>query len=233
MIYSVHQPQYLPWIGFFDKVAASDVFVYLDEVQYKQREFQNRNKLRTKDGWMWLTVPVTAQRDTLLRDVAIDGSRDWRVEHAKSLKAWYGSALFFEKHAVFFQDVYARAWERLMALNVEMIRYLLDALGIKTRITFESQLAAGGTKTQRIINIGRKLGADTYLSGSGGRDYLDEKLFNDAGIKLVYQEYKHPVYRQQFMGSNHAFLPYMSIVDLLFNEGDKSLEILRGGGTYV
>jgi hypothetical protein len=233
MNYSVHQPQYLPWIGFFDKVAASDVFVYLDEVQYKQREFQNRNKLRTKDGWMWLTVPVAVERDTLIKDVAIDASRDWRPEHAKSLKAWYGRAPFFEKHAAFFHEVYARPWERLLALNVEIIRYLLDALNIKTRIVFESELAAGGTKTQRIINIGKKLGAETYLSGSGGRDYLDEKLFKDADIKLSYQEYKHPMYRQQFMESGDAFLPYMSTVDLLFNVGDKSLEVLRGGGTYV
>jgi hypothetical protein len=233
MIYSVHQPQYLPWIGFFDKVAASDVFVYLDEVQYKQREFQNRNKLRTKDGWMWLTVPVVAGRDTLIKDVTIDASRDWRAEHAKSLRAWYGRAPFFEAHAGFFQGLYARPWEKLLALNVAIIRYLLDALSIKTRVVFESELNAGGTKTERIIRIGQKLGADTYLSGAGGRDYLDEKLFQGAGIRLAYQEYKHPAYRQQFAEAHDVFLPYMSVVDLLFNEGDKSLAILRGGGTYV
>ncbi len=233
MIYSVHQPQYLPWIGFFDKVAASDVFVYLDDVQYKQREFQNRNKLRTKDGWMWLTVPVAVEHNTLIKDVAIDASRDWRSEHAKSLKAWYGRAPFYASHADFFRDLYARDWDRLSTLNVEVIGYLLRELGIKTRVVFESALGAGGTKTQRIINIGRALGADTYLSGAGGRDYLDENLFRKAGIKLLYQEYKHPVYTQQFMSSPDDFLPYMSMVDLLFNEGDRSLEILRKGAMHV
>jgi hypothetical protein len=229
MIYSVHQPQYLPWLGFFDKIDKSDCFVFLDDVQYKHREFQNRNKIRTKDGWMWLTVSVCYERGENIREVKIDNSRDWAGAHLKSLKSWYARAEFFSEHIAFFETLYSQKQGRLLDLNVAVIKYLLEVLSIKKKIYFESELAAGGEKTARIINIGNKLGARTYLSGSGGKDYLREEEFVEAGIKLEYQEFKHPVYKQQHCESVKDFMSFMSAIDLLFNEGARSIDILRAG----
>jgi hypothetical protein len=233
MIYSVHQPQYLPWLGFFDKLDKSDCFVFLDDVQYKHREFQNRNKIRTKDGWIWLTVPVNEKQGIKIKDLAIDSSRNWAAGHLKSLKSWYARALFFETHIGFFESLYGKPWEKLIDLNVAIIKYACEVLGIKKRFYFESDIAAGGEKTQRIINIGKKIGADVYLSGAGGKDYLDETSFDKSGIRLRYQDYAHPVYRQQFMNDKKEFVPFLSVVDLLFNVGIESRNILAGGSRHV
>ncbi len=228
MIYSVHQPQYLPWLGFFDKIDKSDCFVFLDQVQYKHREYQNRNKIRTKDGWMWLTVPVRYERGEKIREVRIDNSRNWPSVHLKSLKSWYSRAEFFDKYFPFFEKAYSRKWERLIDLNVEIIKFLLKSLGIKKKIYFESKLDIRAEKTDRIIAIGKKLKSGTYLSGAGGRAYLEEEKFDEAGIKLAYQDFNHPVYRQLFGASGAEFVPFLSVLDLLFNEGRNSLKILRG-----
>jgi len=233
MIYAVHQPQYLAWLGFFDKIARCDVFIFLDNVQYKHREFQNRNRIRTKDGTMWLTVPVTFEQGALIRDVRIDDSRDWRSEHLKSLRAWYGRAPFFSENIRYFEELYARPWEKLVDLSMETIRFFCKEFGIATRTAFESELNTEGAKTERIVNIGRALKAETYLSGSGGRDYLDAKLFADAGQRLTYQEYAHPRYDQLFASSDEDFVPFLSAVDLLFNKGPESGKILKKGDAHV
>ncbi len=127
MIVSVHQPQYIPWLGYFDKIDRSDCFVFLDQVQYKPREYQNRNKIRTKDGSIWLTVPVISKgmgRQKIC-DVKIDNSSDWQKRHWQNLKTWYGRAEFFKDHFMFFEEVYAERWEKLIDLNVHIINFIL------------------------------------------------------------------------------------------------------------
>jgi hypothetical protein len=143
------------------------------------------------------------------------------------MKAWYSKAGSFKDHADFFKEIYSKEWGKLLDLNVTVTKYLLSVLGIDKKIYFESELGVGGEKTQRIINIGKKLKADTYLSGSGGRDYLESDKFQDAKIKLVYQDFCHPVYKQLFGAGEKDFIVNLSIVDLLFNEGDRSLGIIR------
>jgi hypothetical protein len=229
MILAVHQPQYIPWLGYFDKIRKSDAFVFLDKVQYKGREFQNRNKIRTKDGWIWLSVPVVAKglgRQEIY-DVKVDNSFGWQKEHLASLRAWYGRSEFFEKHFPFFEELYGKEWESLSDLSVSIIMYMLKELSISTPLYFESKLDIKSKKTDRIIEICGKLKADTYLSGIGGKEYLEEGRFAEAGLKLAYQEFKHPVYRQQFMKDKDDFIPYMSTLDLLFNEGPRSKELLK------
>ena len=232
MILSVHQPQYIPWLGFFDKIVRSDTFVYLDTVQYKKREWQNRNQIRTKDGSMWLTVPVVAKGDggsrQPINQVRIDNESTWAGDHLKSLKCWYGKASFFEKYIGFFEETYCHDWNKLIDLNMAILNFLFNELNISTKIILESDIGTSLQSTERIIEICRKINADTYLTGIGGKNYLDEKRFEIEGIKLVYQEYRHPTYQQQFMDEQHAFLPNMSIIDLLFNEGEKSSTILKG-----
>lgn len=231
MILSVHQPQYIPWLGYFDKIAESDCFVFLDEVQYKAREFQNRNRIRTKDGWMWMTVPVMSKgigRQKIC-DVLIDNSNGWRKKHCNSLKAWYKGAVYFKDHYPFFEELYSEKREKLGNINIDIINYFLKELEINTPVYYESELGTTSTKTDRIIEICRKLNADVYLSGTGGKDYLEEWKFVRAGITLKYQEFSHPVYQQQY-AEKKGFIPYMSCVDLLFNEGPKSKKIISDKG---
>jgi hypothetical protein len=229
MIISVHQPQYLPWLGYFDKIAKSDCFVFLDKVQYKEREFQNRNKIRTEKGWMWLTVPVISGDEgrQKINEVKIDNEIPWQRKHRGSIKTAYSAAANLKEYDAFLEEIYSKKWVWLQDLNVHIISFILKELSITTPITFESDLNILATKTQRIIDICKKLNADTYLSGIGGKEYLEEELFAQNGITLRYQEFKHPVYRQQFMKNSEDFIPYMSIVDLLFNEGPRSREILK------
>ncbi|MDD5566256.1 MAG: WbqC family protein [Candidatus Omnitrophica bacterium] len=228
MILSLHQPHYLPWLGYFHKIAASDCFVFLDCVQYKPREFQNRNKIRTENSWIWLTVPVQAKHKGRqpIREVMIDNELPWMRQHAKSLQTWYARAPYFKEYFPFFEDVYRKTWERLEDLNVCIIRYILKQLSIETPIHFESDCNILGAKTDRIIELCKKMDADTYLSGAGGRQYLEEDKFADAGITLKYQEFIHPKYCQQFLARTEDFIPFLAAIDLLFNEGYKSKEIL-------
>ena len=228
MILSAHQPQYIPWLGYFHKMAKSDCFVFLDKVQYKPREFQNRNKIRTPDGWIWLSVPAISKnryRQTIC-DVMIDDEFPWRRKHLMSLKSCYGRCRFFGEYFPFFENIYAKKWERLLDLNVCIINYISEKLSINTPLHFESQLAVVGKSTERIIEICRKLKADTYLSGIGGKDYLEEEKFIQAGLNLVYQNFRHPTYQQEFISPQSGFISYLSILDLLFNEGPASRQIL-------
>ncbi|MCM8780893.1 MAG: WbqC family protein [Candidatus Omnitrophica bacterium] len=229
MILSVHQPHYIPWLGYFDKISKSDCFVFLDLVQYKPREFQNRNKIRSKNGWIWLTVPVitSGKGRQKIYDVVIDNTLPWTKKHLLALKSCYGKAEFFKRYFPFFEDTYSRNWTRLTDLNVHIINYILGELSISKSIYFESQLETHYTGTDRIIELCQRLNADTYLSGVGGKDYLEEEKFAKAGIRLIYQNFTHPVYKQQFAENKDDFIPYLSIIDLLFNEGPNSYKILK------
>lgn len=226
---SVHQSQYLPWLGYFDKIDKSDAFVFLDKVQYKKREYQNRNKIRTKEGWIWLTVPVVTKGryDQKICEVEIDNTFRWTSKHWESIKLSYSRAPYFKKYYDFFEDLYSSNWQKLMDLNVHIIQYLVRCLDIKTNIYFESDLKTGGISTERIIEICKRLRAKVYLSGAGGKDYLDEQRFVQEGIQLKYQHFEHPVYTQL----HDKFEPYMSVIDLLFNYGDESSKVIRGNKT--
>lgn len=225
MILSVHQPQYIPWLGYFHKIAHSDLFVLLDDVQYKKREFQNRNKIRTKEGFIWLTVPVITKGRYYqkISEVEIDNTTDWGLEHLKSIRLNYSKSEYYNLYIDFFEKLYKINWEYLCELNVETVKFILKELGINTPIEFSSKLKLESTSTQRIIDICKHFGADTYLSGAGGRDYLDESAFEKNGIKVVYQDFKHPQYKQIYDG----FEPFMSSIDLLFNCGPESGAIIK------
>ncbi len=223
MIVSVHQPQYLPWLGYFHKMCHSDIFVFLDNVQYKKGEFQNRNRLRTQHGWVWLSVPVLNKESyPNISAVYIDNLQDWRDKHWKTILLNYTNTAFFGNYRDFFEDLYKKRWERLVDLNIYIIRHLNGLLQLDMPAYLESQLNIKTTDTQRIIDICRTLKADTYLSGIGGKAYLDEKLFDAHGIRLIYQDFKHLEYTQRY----EPFIPFMSAIDFLFNHGAQSLKIL-------
>lgn len=228
MILTGHQPNYLPYLGFFHKLAYSDVFAIVDNVQFVKRGtfgWMNRNRIRTKDGWMWLTVPVLTKGKyhQLIIETKINNDLPWARKHFNAIYHNYHTAPYFKKYSGFFEDIYKRRWDNLVDLNIEIILYIIKELGVKIKkIVKCSDIGVKGKASEYVIDICKRLNADTYLSGLHGKDYLDEKLFLEENIKLSYQEFVHPVYKQQFEG----FVPGLSVIDLLFNCGPESLGIL-------
>lgn len=232
MIVSINQPAYLPWLGYFHRIAVADAHIVLDHVQFEKNSFTNRNKIRTRDGWSWLTVPVkTAGKfgNLPIHEIEIANEKKWALKHWESLRLNYANAAFFSAHSAFFESVYARQWERLMDLMQETTACLLDAFSIKTKLYFSSQMDVSGKKDELVLNLCRELGATVYLSGPLGRNYLREELFRDAGITVRYDDYHHPTYRQVHAG----FEPFMAAPDLLFNAGPASLETILEGQERV
>jgi len=225
MIVSINQPAYLPWLGYFHRIAVSDAHIVLDHVQFEKNSFVNRNKIRTPEGWCWLTVPVKTSGkfgELPINEIEIANETKWALKHWQSLRLNYAKAPFFGQHSAFFENIYARPWHKLADLAGEITAYLLNAFGINTKIYFSSQMKASGKKDELVLNLCRELGATAYLSGPLGRDYLREDLFGNHGIKVRYDDYQHPTYPQLYSG----FEPYMSALDLLFNAGPASLEVI-------
>ena len=213
-------------MGFLNKLANSDVFVILDNVQYRRNYFQNRNRIRTATGWSWLTVPAKkAPLETPISEIEVDGSKPWGEIHMRGLSQNYSKAPHFLEHEEFFSRLYAEKWIKLAELNTEIIRYMAESLNIQAEIVLASKLQATGTSSELLLGICKELGAEIYLSGRFGRDYLDERLFEEAGIGVVYQDFHHPVYGQVY----EPFIPDLAGVDLLFNYGAKGIELIRDG----
>jgi hypothetical protein len=227
MIVSVHQPQYLAWPGYFHKILKSDAFVFLDNVQYKEREYQNRNQIRTKNGAQWLSVPVlnSKERFIKIKEVCIDNSQDWPTKHWKAIYLNYNRSPFFKEYADFFYDLYKQKWVKLLDLNIYMIKGINKILNIDKIIYLESDLKIENTRTERIIDICKKLNAHTYLSGVGAKAYLKEELFTAAGLELRYQQFRCPKYSQCY----GPFIPNLSMIDFLFNCGLKTASMLGAG----
>lgn len=225
MIVSINQPAYLPWLGYFHRIVESDVHIVLDHVQFEKNSFTNRNKIRTVNGWTWLTVPLkTSGRfgDLAINRLQIDGSSGWSRKHWETIRQNYRKAPYFSRHEDFFVATLASEWKSLADLCKHMTSYLLWNLQIPTEIRYSSHMNASGTKDDLVLNLCRQVGATTYISGALGRNYLREEPFRAAGIKVVYQEYRHPVYPQL----HGAFEPCMAAIDLVFNCGPTSLDIL-------
>lgn len=226
MILSAHQLHYLPWLRYFHKIAQSDIFVVMDNIQFNKNGWQNRNKIKTKDGWMYLTVPVLNKYQQKLDEVKIDNTQNWQKKHLNSLISNYAKAPYFGSYRQYFEKIYQMRWPDLNSINLEMLKLFLGALGIKTKIVLSSALKQiEGTDSLRLVDICKALGADTYLSGAYAAGvYLDENIFKDAGINVKLQDWRCSQYQQQFKA--RGFIPDLAIADLLFNCGEKSLSIL-------
>ncbi|MGM0441724.1 MAG: WbqC family protein [Elusimicrobiota bacterium] len=213
----IHQPQYMPWIGYLDKINSCDKFVFLDDVQYKKREFQNRNRIKTPQGSMWLTVPVKVKGRYYqnINEVMINNDTNWRKDHIKSIKHNYSSCRYFDKYYPKIKTIMMKGWDKLYLLNMEVIKFFMDAFEIKTPFVMSSDLNIETQRTRRLIDICKDQGADEYISGTGAKNYMVESLFKDAGIKLTYQNFEHPEYSQNFEG----FISHLSALDYLFNCG--------------
>ena len=213
---AIHQPQYLPWLPWFAKAAASDIFVYLDNVQYQKNGVQNRNQIKSASGPLWLTVPVRASLDMEIRSVPIDGNH-WVAKHQKSLLQNYAKAPFVQLLTEEIVPILTREWANLADLNIALTEWIFTYLGLQTRRIRASELQATGNKQDLVVNLCKELGTNQYLSGIGASAYQNEEDFKAQGIELSYFHFATKEYSQQY--SKLGFVPGLSFVDLLLNTG--------------
>ncbi len=234
MLLTGHQPNYLPYLGFFHKIYHAGMFVIVDNVQFVKRGpfgWMNRNKIRTAEGARWLTVPVLVKGkfEQQIKDTKINTALPWARKHWRTLARSYSKAPYFTRYADFFDETYnKKKWENFCDLSTHLIFFLLKALGIDRPVKIASELGGRGKGDDLILDLCEKTGADAYLHGKHGADYIDEEKFRARGVGCAYQNFEHPVYRQQHL----PFLSHLSVVDLLFNHGAESLEILLGRKIY-
>ncbi len=227
MIVSIHQPAYLPWLGYFDKIARSDIFILLDNVQFQKGSFQNRNRILAKDGPIWLTVPLRTSGVlyiTKLKDVSIDNSKNWRAKHLNAIRMCYSKSPRFADFYPILSSFYEKEWHTLDSLCWAMLKYFNGLLGLTTPIFRGSEIGAYGSKSDLVLDLCKKAGATTYLSGAVGREYLNFDSFAEAGIAIQFQNFAYPFYRQAYPG----FVPNLAIIDLLMNEERYDRFIGRG-----
>lgn len=225
----VLQPGYLPWLGFFDQMQRADVFIYYDDVQFDKHGWRNRNRVKGPDGAAhWLTVPVlhSGRNWPAICEVEIDNNAPWGRKHVGTLRQFYGKAPHLDRFFPALEAVLQQPWTRLVDLDLAATSLICGWLGLERETLRASELGIAGKRSERLLALCQHVGATRYLSGSSARDYLDVELFRRHGIEVEWQDYVHPVYPQL----HGAFLPYLSIVDLLFNCGGESFSILGRAG---
>jgi hypothetical protein len=225
---AIHQPQYMPWLGYFHKMASVDFFVFLNDVQFKKNEWQHRNRIRNAKGPQWLSVPTTYKFPQKINEVEVDFSQNWQRNHFHSLEACYGKAPFFNKYAPLFAEFFCAPCSKIDRVNIDSVKLLAGIMGIPTESAISSDYKFKGESTERLVNICKHFKATTYLAGAGGRDYMDISMLEQAGIKVEFQNFKCPVYPQHWARTSEEFVPDLSAIDLIFNCGPKSLETLMG-----
>jgi WbqC-like protein family len=227
---AISQPAYLPWIGYFDLIDQVDQFVVLDNVQFEKQSWQQRNRIKTAAGLQWLTVPVEfrGRLGQQIREVRIRQA-DFSREHLRAVELAYRRAPFFEDYYDMLRSHLSavRTGSSLMELNLGLLRWFLGMLGITTPLVIASELPVAGKRTQLLAAICHHLGAANYVSPLGSAAYLlnEMSIMSQAGVEVLFQHYEHPEYHQLFP----PFVPYGCMLDLIFNEGPRSLEIVRSG----
>jgi len=231
MIITIHQSQYLPWLPYFDKVLRSNLFIILDDVQFQKNGVQNRNQIKAPNGATWLTVPVRQKFGHLISEVEIADSK-FVNKHLNALKTSYGKAPFFKELFEDFSSIYnLKEWRFLNQLNFSLIEFILKKLDVPVEIVKSSNFKTEGKGSDLILSICKYFGAETYISGQAGNNYLNQLDFKRNNIKLIFQNYKYPVYKQLFM-KNLGFITDLSVIDLLFNDLENSKEIILSGGKF-
>ena len=220
---AIHQVNYLPWLGFFNKLKQVDKFVMYDIADYVKNDIQNRNKIRTNEGWIYLTIPIEKKYHRKpFYDVLIPENKKWMKKHWNALQLNYSKTDYFNSYKDFFERIYKKEFKTLFELNEEIVIYLMKEFGINVDVvkTTNLELNRNLKGTDVLLEIMDRVEGKEYITGEGSKTYLEENKFEE--VKLIYQNYKHPVYKQRFSG----FEPYMAAIDLLFNMGEKSKEII-------
>ena len=228
MIAAAHQPLFIPWIGYFDKISKTDLFVIVDNVQFTTAGWIRRNTIKGSSGPQKIIVPVKEKKHLgqNIRDVLIDsdGNSNWREKHIRTFAFCYGKAPYFNEVMTFLERTYSRGWKNICQFNIELIHAVCEYLEITTKVIISSENNIQGGKTDLIVDICEKTGADTFMLGMGGSAaYADREFIASKGISVIMQQFRHPEYPQLF----GDFVPNLSILDLLFNMGPGSRDIVR------
>ena len=228
MILTAHQPAYLPWLGFFHKLLISDIAVILDNVQFQKDYFINRNKIRINNGDAWLTVPVltSGHIDKTMIEMKINNNINWYKKHKKSINIFYKKAPYFSNYYDYFEKLYDKNWIYLTDLLKETMSFFFKELNIETKIYYQSKLGFKKKKQDLILEMCEYFDSDIFVFGKDGRKYADQDYFKLNKRNIYFQDYIHPTYPQLY----GDFIPYLSVLDLLFNVGsEKALEIIMKG----
>jgi len=222
---AIVQSSYIPWKGYFDLIRSVDAFLLLDNVQFTRRDWRSRNRIKTRHGTAWLSIPVlTRGRYTQLIQDTTTSDPGWGRRHWQTIQANYAKAPYFDRYADRLSALYAESSTRLSEINHAFITAICDSLGITTPITWSSAFETRDTPTERLIDLCRAVGGTEYLSGPSARDYLDVAAFEDAGIAVQFADYSgYPEYPQPYGPFEH----YVSVLDLLFCTGPRALEFMK------
>ncbi len=228
------QPTYLPWLGYFDMIDQVDTFVFFDDVQLVKRSWGVRNRIKTANGELMLTVPIRktkSREETLYSNAKINYEENWIPKHLNSIKRAYSKSTYFHEVFTVLENLISAEYNSMAELNISIIKNIAIKLGITTNFLRSSELEGiKGNKDERLVSVCKKINADYYLSARGSAEYIERNnpggAFSINGIELYYHNYEHPQYNQLF----GDFIPFMSVIDLLFNEGfERSLEIIKTG----
>lgn len=219
MIVGVHQPNYLPYLGFFDKLRKCDLFIVYDDAQFNKGDFQHRNRIRIYHGWKWLTVPVE-KKHIPINQIKINNKlhfegMNWRDLHLKGIHDNYRKAPFYLNFEKDIYHIYEQNYEMLIDINMQIIKFIMKSFNITTPLVFSSEFGFRSKSTEKLVDLVSAVEGDIYFSGPMGKNYLDFNLFEKKNIQVVYQSFKCPVYNQQY----HGFEPNMSAIDAIFNIG--------------
>ena len=216
---ALFQSNYIPWKGFFDIINDVDVFVFYDDVQYTKRSWRTRNMIKSKNGTLWLSVPVVNDnlRDKMIFEVEVDNSQQWQQKHYKSITLSYANSPYLNDFIDKLEIVYLQnSWTNLSEMNQFIIKMICEHLGIKTEFINVKDLNVSGARNgERVINVCKKLDCDHVINGPTARDYMDQDLFDAAGVTIEYKNYEYPTYRQLGLPFEHS----VSVIDLILNTG--------------
>jgi len=228
---TIHQPECYPWLGFFNKMLLADEYIILDNIKFRKNYFQNRNQFLTKNGAIFLTVPVEKEANSkIIKDIEIVNNAKWKKKHLNTIKQSYSKSPFFQEYEDFFINLYNQNFKYLIDFNMEIIFYLRDIFNISNKLLFASELEVTGASTELLLSICKNRKADIYISGRDGRNYMETSLFEKENIKIVYHNFTHPEYKQF---NSKEFIPYMNTFDLLFNyQKEEAKNIILSGGTF-
>lgn len=226
---AIVQSSYIPWKGYFDLIDRVDEFILLDDVQFTRRDWRNRNKIKTNQGTIWLTIPVQTKGryHQTIAETAISDPQ-WTANHWKSISQWYGGARHFESFRSQFSDLYLNCTEtRLSLVNRRFLTAICEVLEISTALTWSWDYEVVDGATERLVHLCRQAGATQYLSGPSAKEYLDIDSFDRAGIEVAWMDYTgYPEYEQLHGPFEHG----VSVVDVLFNEGPRARRLMKGRG---
>jgi len=228
MIVSIHQPNFLPWLGYFNKIRRSDYFVFYDWAQYTTNNYINRCQIKTPQGVQWLTVPVTYHQGELIRDIKICNPGRAIPKLLKTIEANYRRARWYDTYCDDLEYIFQESGGYLARLNIDLITAITEdwMLLYDTKFIYSMNIVHDDSDdaTDKLIKICQALDADTYLSGQGGMGYQNEGKFQTAGIEVIYNEFQHPKYEQRW--EDLGFMQGLSVLDLVLNNGKESPQIL-------